>query len=146
MSLLVEIQERLQEVGAALGRLESSLAHDPSSPSLLANIRSLRSFQLHLEEEFASETAERGQDICSYRLFAEHFHPTAGAVVSALGRFQKALSVNFDALHGELFLAAFAEPNATGRNVGVLFRSTARALDAVRPTKHSRELVCAVNI
>lgn len=99
MSLLIELQERLQEVGASLGKLESKLARSPD-PSLLANIRSFQKYRRSLEREFSAEASERGEDVCAYRLFAERFRPTAGALARALGGFQTAFSVTYDALKG----------------------------------------------
>jgi len=49
-------------------------------------------------------------------------------------------------LDGELFLATFAEPKTASADIGVLFRSAARAFDTVRPTEFGSELVSAVNI
>jgi hypothetical protein len=97
MSALLELQERLEEVGAAIGRLEPALAEE-RSPSLVANLHSLQNYRLRLEQEFIEEANERGQDVCSYRLFSENFRPTASALASALGGFQRALSVSFQAL------------------------------------------------
>src|SRR5262249_6981763 len=53
---------------------------------------------------------------------------------------QRTVLKNASDFDGELLLAPLAEPDATGRNERMLFRSAARALDTFRPAEHSGEL------
>ena len=94
MSALLDLQEKLQEVIAEVGRLEATLARHPDSGSLRANMRSLQKLQRGHEEHWLQETDRAGIDVCSYRLFSVGV-PTIYAVTKVLGEFQHMFSVIF---------------------------------------------------
>lgn len=97
---LLQIQEKLQSTIVAVRQLEASLIEHPDSPSLRANIKSLQKLQRNYEAEFLVAADERGEDVCSYRLFGLG-NPTIAAMSKALGGFQSMFSVVYDAIkHG----------------------------------------------
>ncbi len=98
MSELLEIQERLQESGAVIARLEASLIDHPPSPSLLANLRSLHKMHRSLEADFVRAADERGLDICSYRIAAQDQTANATALSKVLGTFQTVFSLMYEAV------------------------------------------------
>ena len=54
--LRLHLQDKLQTVGATLGKLEMEIARHPETPGLVANIRSLRKLHGNLQAELASES------------------------------------------------------------------------------------------
>jgi len=96
MSQLLFVQEKLQTVGAAIGRLEMEIASRPESSGLVANMRSLRRLHENLRDDFARAANQLGCDVLHYRLLEER--PTAKALSSSVGTFQEAISVAYDAL------------------------------------------------
>src|ERR1035437_7290498 len=99
MSQLVYVQEKLQNVGATIGKLEMEMARHPESSGLAANMRSLRKLHNNLRDDFARAANQLGFDVLHYRLLEER--PTAKALSSSVGTFQEAISVAYDAFrHG----------------------------------------------
>jgi hypothetical protein len=98
MSELFQIQERLQESGATIARLEASLIEHPASPSLLANLRSLYRIQRSLESDFLRAADERGLDVCSYRITPQYQMANAAALAKVLGTFQVVFSLMYEAI------------------------------------------------
>ncbi|MBV9155278.1 MAG: hypothetical protein JO097_03395, partial [Acidobacteriaceae bacterium] len=98
MSELFQIQERLQESGAAVARLETALIDHPASLSLLANLRSLQKARRSLEAQFLRAADERGLDICSYRIAPHEKMANAAALSKVLGTFQTVFSLMYDAI------------------------------------------------
>ena len=98
MSELFQIQERLQESGAAIARLDAALIENPSSASLLANSRSLRKMHRSLEADFLRAADERGLDICSYRIAPQFKMANAAALSKVLGTFQTVFSLMYEAV------------------------------------------------
>ncbi len=98
MSELFQIQERLQESGAAIARLEISLINNPAEVSLLANLRSLRKMQRSLEAEFLRAADDRGLDVCSYRIAPQDQMANASALSKVLGTFQNVFSLIYEAI------------------------------------------------
>lgn len=96
MSQLLHIQDKLQTVGASIGRLDMELARHRDSAGLMANMRSLRKLHANLQEEFSQAADELGLDVMHYRLLETR--PTAKALSSSVGTFQDAISVAYDAL------------------------------------------------
>ena len=96
MSQLLHLQDKLQTVGATIGRLEMELARRPDSAGLTANMRSLHKLHGNLQEEFAHAADQLGLDVMHYRLLETR--PTAKALSSSVGTFQDAISVAYDAL------------------------------------------------
>jgi hypothetical protein len=96
MSQLLYLQEKLQDVGATMGRLEMELARHPDSAGLAANMRSLRKLHANLQDDFAYSADQLGLDVLHYRLLEER--PTAKALSSSVGTFQEAVSVAYEAL------------------------------------------------
>jgi len=99
MSRLLEIQELLQETGAAIARIEPSLTQAPNRPSLLLTLQSLRKRQEELEADFLDAADQLGEDVCSYRLLPpESARPAISAFATALVDFQHLFSVMYDAI------------------------------------------------
>jgi hypothetical protein len=98
MSELFSIQERLQEVGATIARLETSLIEHAASPSLLANLRSLRKNRLSLEAQFLRAADERGLDVCSYRIAPQDQLANAAALSKVLATFQNVFTLMYEAI------------------------------------------------
>jgi len=98
MSLLLEIQEKVHDTNAAIARMERAVATHGESPSLLASIRSLEKRRKFLEAEFLELADRYGQDVCTYRLFANGEQPSITALSKALGDFQLLFSVVYDSL------------------------------------------------
>jgi hypothetical protein len=98
MNELFQIQERLQESGAAIARLDACLIEHPGSQSLLANLRSLRKIQRSLEADFLRAADERGLDVCSYRIVPEYQMANAAAISKVLGTFQTVFSLMYEAV------------------------------------------------
>jgi len=98
MSELYDIQERLQESGAAIARLETALVEHPASASLMANLRSLRKMQRALEAEFLRAADDRGFDVCSYRIAPHDRMASAASVSKVLGTFQNLFSLMYEAI------------------------------------------------
>jgi hypothetical protein len=98
MSELFQIQERLQESGAAIARLETALIEHPTSPSLGANLRSLRKMQKSLEADFLRAADDRGLDVCSYRIAPQFQMANAATLSKVLGTFQTVFSLMYEAV------------------------------------------------
>src|SRR5258708_28565376 len=94
---LLQIQEKLQSTIASIRQLEASMIDHPDSPSLRANIKSLQKLQRNYEAEFLDAASERGEHVCSYRLFGLG-NPTIAAMSKALGDFQSMFSIVYDAI------------------------------------------------
>jgi hypothetical protein len=99
MSALLQVQDKLQEVIAEIGRLEFILSKNPESGSLRANIHSLQKLQRTYEEQWLDETDQLGMDVCSYRVFTSQ-SPTIHGLARALDAFQHMFSVVFEAIQG----------------------------------------------
>jgi len=98
MSELFEIQERLQQSGAIIARLEATLIDQPASESVIANLRSLRKMQRSLEAEFLRAADERGLDVFSYRIAPQFQMANAAALSKVLGTFQTVFSLMYEAI------------------------------------------------
>jgi hypothetical protein len=96
MNRLLDVQERIQQTTAALGRLEPEFAKNPNSAALNANIRSLRKLYTNLTDDFESVSISLGLTICEYRLLEAR--PSVRSLSNSLATFQDALSVTFEAL------------------------------------------------
>lgn len=98
MTRLAELQEQLQDTGAAIAQYERAIAAN-GSPSLMAGLRSVQKRLTKLEEEFLHEAAHVGVDVCSYRLFSDTVvRPAAAAIFHAIGDFQNLYSTVYDAI------------------------------------------------
>ncbi len=98
MSELFSVQERLQEAGATIARLEASLVDHPATASLLANIRSLRKNRQLLEAQFLRAADDRGLDVCSYRMAPQDQFANAAALSKVLGTFQTVFTLMYEAI------------------------------------------------
>jgi hypothetical protein len=96
MNRLLDIQERIRTTTAALGRLEPEFVKNPNSPSLNANIRSLRKLYDNLTMDFEEISGAVGLDVCSYRILDER--PSVRTLSKSLGTFQDALATTFQSL------------------------------------------------
>jgi hypothetical protein len=95
---LFQIQRDLEDTHAALARMELAIVKEPKYPSVHATIKGLRQRQQRLEMEFLKAANERGQDVCSYRLFAGDGWPTIDALSKALASFQSLFTSVYDAI------------------------------------------------
>ena len=99
MSKIGQIQEALQDTGAAIAQLEKAITVDPDSPSLAATRRSLEKRLQSLEADFLKASSRAGVDVCSYRLFTDAGDaPHLGSLSSAFGDFQKLVSTVYSAV------------------------------------------------
>lgn len=98
---LFDIQKELQDTNATLSRIELSLVKQPDLPSVHATIKGLQTRQKVLEAEFLKAANERGQDVCSYRVFPNAGQATIEAVSKALISFQSLFTIIYDVVkHG----------------------------------------------
>lgn len=97
MSLLLELQDQIQDTEAAIARVERATATD-QSPALLSMSRSLEKRRAELQQEFLRVAKDLGVDVCSYRIFETGGHPKLTGVTKSLGDFQQMFSVTYDAL------------------------------------------------
>ena len=98
MSDLLDLQEKLQDTTAALQRARQMLAEDPGDQEFSLVLSSLERRQKSLEDQFGTEAAAAGFDICNYRLIrTENTYPAA-AFADSIKNFQTCLTVFFDAL------------------------------------------------
>ena len=86
MNALLDIQQKLMTNGAAIGRLETALAHQPDSSVIGANLRSFYKLQENLAGEFQSIALELGLDVCSYRMLEDRPSARARLVPPTLPR------------------------------------------------------------
>lgn len=101
MSRLLDIQDKLRGISAALAEWEAELVSGEVTPSLGLAGQSLRKRQADLEVQFLRETKQVGLEVCSYRLL-----PTANSessvslhlVSGSMTSFQRWFSVVYDAI------------------------------------------------
>lgn len=96
MNQLLHLQEKIRVNGAALARLEAELPRFPNSGGLFSNILTLRRQQESLQVAFSRAADEIGFDVVHYKLLDDR--PTARAMARAIGAFQDALSMTYEAL------------------------------------------------
>jgi hypothetical protein len=71
MSQILDIQEKLQDTGAAIAQLEKAVALGPQSPSLIAMRKSLEKRLRNLEADFQIAASRAGIDVCSFTGFSQ---------------------------------------------------------------------------
>lgn len=101
MSAVLEISEKLQDTQAAIEQLESAIAQQAPTPSIIATLRSLKKRQYDLEAQYAEATANQFLDVCRYRLFPdskEEERPTLRAFTKTLLDFQTLFTQVYHAL------------------------------------------------
>ena len=98
MTNLSHIQSRLQNIGAAIARIEQNVATGEAPPSVVAMRWTLEKQQRTLERRFLEEADSRGIDVCSYRLLSETKSATVLGLSYAMADFQRMLSVVYDAI------------------------------------------------
>lgn len=98
MSELFQVQQNLSDTSAAIQTIETAIAQDPESPSLLLSAISLRKRFESLEKQFLSLAKRAGKNVCSYRLFQEEESPSVGPMSESVGGFQKLFSSTFHAI------------------------------------------------
>jgi hypothetical protein len=96
MDSLFHLQDKILRTNQALGRLEAEAAIRPNSRALLSNVLSLKKLQHNLQQDFAVAANYLGLDVCHYRMLEDR--PPAKALSSAIGTFQDALSLTYEAL------------------------------------------------
>src|SRR5579864_1896877 len=97
MSLLLDLQDQIQNTEEAIARLERAATVE-KSPSILSMSRSLEKRRTSLEHEFLEAAKDLGVEVCSYRLFDSNGQPKIAGVSRSLGGFQQMFSVTFDAI------------------------------------------------
>lgn len=101
MSALLEVTTMLQDTQAAIRQLEQAIAQNPSPPSVIATLSTLKKRQRDLEAQFAEAAAEQYLDVCSYRMFPdqkEESQPTLRAFTKTLLDFQTLFTQVYDAI------------------------------------------------
>ena len=99
MSLLVHLQDKIRNTGAVISRLEAKLSKSPGSSGLSANILSMQRLHAKLQADFEEAADAVGFDVLHYRLLEAN--PTAKSLAGAIGTFQEAITLAYDALrHG----------------------------------------------
>jgi hypothetical protein len=98
MRALSEIQGELNEVTAAIERLDRALAKHRELPSLLANIRSLESRRENLNQQFLDAAKAKQIDVCIYKISTDAGMARVQDLANILGSFQAFYSVVYDAL------------------------------------------------
>lgn len=98
MSVLLEIQEKLQDTAAMLAQLERDLARRPGTFGLRLNVASLEKRKRQLESELLAATSAIGLEVCSYRLLPTQERIKLASVTSSLGQYQSLLSSFYDAI------------------------------------------------
>jgi hypothetical protein len=96
MNSLLHLQDKIRSTTAALGKLETELQSRPNSPALYSNILSLRKLHQNLRDDFQDAANELGMDVCHYRMLNDL--PTAKSFARAIGGFQDAFALAYDAL------------------------------------------------
>jgi hypothetical protein len=96
MDRLLHLQDKILRTGAALGRLESEVAVRPDSRTLQSNVLSLRKLHRNLQHDFSVAADNLGLDVCHYQMLEDR--PAAKALSGAIGAFQDALSLAYEAL------------------------------------------------
>jgi hypothetical protein len=96
MDRLLHLQDKILTTSQALGRLESELAQRPASRTLQSNILSLKKLHNNLQQEFDVAAHDLGLEVCDYRMLQDR--PPAKALSGAIGAFQDALSLTYEAL------------------------------------------------
>jgi hypothetical protein len=96
VSQLLYLQEKIRTNAAALARLEAELPRFQNSGGLLSNILTLRRQQESLQSAFSSAADQLGLDVVHYKLLDDS--PSARAFARAIGGFQDALAMTYEAL------------------------------------------------
>ena len=99
MSDLIDLREKLRDTHAEIERMQHEIGVRPDDAWLIRALRSLESRHEHLEHAFSHATAERGEEIFSYRLVREG---TGSFPISILGatltHFQHLITILLDAV------------------------------------------------
>lgn len=98
MSMLLQIQEKLNNANRKVAELEEALAQYPDLPSIAANLDSAIRLQSKFQAQFTEAAARAGIPICKYRAFDDGDEPMAGAALGSVFDFQQLVSVVFGAL------------------------------------------------
>jgi hypothetical protein len=99
MADLLDILQNLKDTEAALAKVRAVAARHPERRMLTSTIASLQKRHRFLEQRFAAETDRQHLDVCTYRLIPErHDDYSIWALTSALGDFQDALALIYDAI------------------------------------------------
>lgn len=96
-SRLLDIQQRIQDTNALIKQTERTVT-GTSSPSTIANLRSLEKRRAMLEQDFYSVTEQYSRDVCSYRMFSQSDKYKLSGFAKALADFQATFSLTYDAL------------------------------------------------
>mgnify|MGYP000408300858 CR=1 FL=1 len=96
-SRLLDIQQRIQDTNALIKQTERMVS-GTSSPSTIANLRSLEKRRQMLEQDFYAVTEQHSRDVCSYRMFSLTDRYKLSGFAKALADFQSTFSLTYDAL------------------------------------------------
>ena len=99
MTDFIDIREKLRDTHAEIERMQQEIGRQPDDPWLPAALLSLEQRQQHLEHAFGLATAERGEEIFSYRLVREGTDSFPISVLGAtLSHFQHFITILLDAV------------------------------------------------
>ncbi len=97
MSVLANIQERLQKTVRMIAELEREIPRYPEVAALRTNIRSLEKVKKRLEEEMLAEANAVGREVCRYRVLPEQGRAKLADLAAALTNYQSVVSVFYEA-------------------------------------------------
>lgn len=118
MSLLLNISESLQDLGAEIVRAEQSLSRYPFNRSVQLTLQSLVRRRDELEDEFASAANGSGVEVCRYGLSGSGIG-TASNVFLALAEFQKLLTAGYATVkHGKRSKLRFSDEDVKATSLG----------------------------
>lgn len=130
MASILQIREKLLETQAALHQTKRAIAEHPNRPSLLVDLRSLENRMRSLEEQFLELSESVGEEVVSYRMFADNpdrprqHDPSIAAVSGILAAFQGLFTLVYDAIeHGAKRTSVVSQETAelTSFNFGYAF-------------------------
>jgi hypothetical protein len=98
MSRLAQLQKDLQNASAAVAHAERTVAAHPNVPSVLATLRTIQVRRASLEEQFFTEAAAVGLDVCGYRIEHEGSTASISGLTAVLNTFQKIFTTVYNAL------------------------------------------------
>lgn len=102
MSMVLELQRKLQDTLATIVELERRIVKAPNSRGLHLSLESVVKRRKELEAEFNELADQKSLDVCAYRLFRETDEQLSlGGYSGALSAFQHSFSALYEAVrHG----------------------------------------------
>jgi hypothetical protein len=109
MSVLVELQERVQKTNALIAQYEGVIATAGvlPPPSVVTSVRSLEKLKRRLEAEFEATAQSLEMEVYRYRLLTDDKRATLSGVAEAWAKFQ--------VFFGSVYSALMRSPKAKGK-------------------------------